>query len=131
MIRYDNIRPTSPAMTRALVMINRAFANRWGKEKARARQVCTLGPRSQTARARYGDIAHQMKKQELNLHDAILHLRFFRRIEKAKTAPNKYQLGRHLEALMLLRWLRRHNPRAYYPIRDALTSTSTIMPRSW
>ena len=130
-MRYDNVVPASPAMTRALVMIARAFANPWGVQKANARQVLGLGPRSRTARANYGGIAAEFAKQELNLHDAILHLRFFRRIEKAKIVPNRDKLGRNLEALMLLRWVRRHNPRAFYPIRDALTSTATITPRSW
>lgn len=130
-IHYDNIRPASPAMTRALIMINRAFANPWGVQKSNARRMCGIGPRSQEARAKYGDIAGDMKRQQANLHDAILHLRWFRTIEKAKLAPNKYQLGRHLEALILLRWVRLNNPHAYYAIRDALTSTSTIVPRSW
>ena len=30
---------------------------------------------------------------------------------------------------MLLRWLRRYHRHGYYAIRDALTSTSTIVPR--
>lgn len=130
--RYrDNVIPASPAMTRAVLTLHRAFANPWGVQKSNARRMCGIGPRSQEARARYGDLAAQMKKDEFNIHDAIISLQFFRRIEKAKIAPNKYQLARHLEALILLRWLRRNNPRAYYAIRDALTSTSTIVPRSW
>ena len=131
MIRYDNVVPASPAMARTILALHRAFANKWGVQKSNARRMCGIGPRSLEARARYGDIAAQMKKDEFNIHDAIISLQFFRRIEKAKIAPNKYQLARHLEALMLLRWLRRNNPRSYYAIRDALTSTATIMPRSW
>jgi hypothetical protein len=130
-MRYDNIRPASPAMTRGILALHRAFSNPWGRQKAKAREICTLGPRSQTARERYGDIAHEMAKQQFNVHDAILHLRFFRRIEKGKIAPNRYHLARHLEAMILLRWLRRYKPHAYYPFRDALLDTSTIMPRSW
>lgn len=132
MIRYsDNILPASPAMTRAVLALHRAFANKWGVQKSNARRMCGIGPRSLEARARYGDIAAKMRKDEFNIHDAIISLQLFRRLEKAKIAPNPYQLGRHLEALILLRWVRRYNPRAYYAIRDALVSTTTIMPRSW
>ena len=132
MTRYsDNVVPASPAMTRAVLALHRAFSNKWGVQKSNSRRMCGLGPRSLEARARYGDIAAQMRKDEFNIHDAIISLQLFRQLEKAKIAPNPYQLGRHLEALILLRWLRRNNPRAYYAIRDALTSTATIMPRSW
>ena len=131
MIRYDNVVPASPAMARTILALHRAFANKWGVQKSNARRMCGIGPRSLEARARYGDIAAQMRKDEFNIHDAIISLQLFRRLEKAKIVPSPYQLGRHLEALILLRWLRRNNPRAYYAIRDALVSTATIMPRSW
>ena len=132
MIRYsDNVIPVSPAMTRAILMINRAFANPWGRQKAQAREMCGLGPRSQATRARYGDIAAVIRRQELNLHDAILHLKFARNIERSKIAPNRYQLARYLEALMLLRWLRRYDRHSYYSVRDAICASNTIGPRSW
>jgi hypothetical protein len=126
-----NVVPASPAMARALLALHRAFSNPWGRQKAQAREMCGLGPRSQAARARYGDLAATIARQKLNLHDALLHVKFARNIEKSKIAPNRFHLARYLEAIILLRWLRRHNPRAYYAIRDALTNTSTIVPRSW
>ena len=136
-MRYDNIRLASPAMTRALVMINRAFANPWGKEKSMARTMMHIGPRHEAARARYSDIATTMARQQFGLADAIRHLRFAYKLD-----VNRYNRARYLECLMLLRWVRCNNPHTYYAIRDALTSTSTIacppkpsgegwVPRSW
>ena len=122
MIRYtDNIRPASPAMTRALVMINRAFANPWGKERSMAKTMLRLGPRHEAARARYGDIATTMARQRFGLADAIRHLRFAHKLD-----VNRYNRARYLECLMLLRWVRRNNPHQYYWVRDALTSCGSI-----
>ena len=136
-LRYDNIRPASPAMTRALVMIQRSFSNPWGREKSMSRTMLKLGPRHEAARARYRDIATTMARQRFGLADAIRHLRFAYKLD-----VNRYNRARYLECLMLLRWLRLNNPHGYYAIRDALTqppprgsggqaSTSTITPRSW
>jgi hypothetical protein len=125
-MRYDNIRPASPAMTRALVMINRAFANPWGKERSMAKTMLNLGPRHEAVRARYGDIAATMARQKLSLTDAIQHLRFARKLE-----PTNYNRARYLESLIMLRWMRRHYPNRYYSTRDAIIGTATIMPRSW
>jgi len=107
-------------------MINRSFSNPHGREKSMARTMMGLGARHDAARARYGDIVDTMKRQGFGLRDAIQHIRFARTLE-----PTNYNRARYLECLIMLRWLRRHNPHAYYAIRDALVSTSTIMPRSW
>jgi hypothetical protein len=116
MTRYDNVVPASPAMTRALVMIARAFANKWGKERSMAKTMMHLGPRHEAARARYSDIAATMARNQFGLDAAILHLRFARKLESTN-----YHRARYLECLMVLRWLRRNNPHQYYFIRDALT----------
>ena len=125
-MRYDNIRPASPAMTRAIMAIHRAFSNPWGKERSMAKTMLNLGPRHEAVRARYGDIAATMARQQFGLDAAIAHLRFVRMFE-----TNRYHRARYLESLIMLRWMRRNYPHRYYSTRDALTDTSTIMPRSW
>jgi len=125
-MRYDNVRPASPAMTRTILAIHRAFSNPWGKERSMAKTMLNLGPRHAAVRARYGDIAATMARQQFSLNAAILHLRFARKLE-----PTNYNRARYLECLIMLRWMRRNYPHRYYSTRDAITDTSTIMPRSW
>ena len=74
-----------------------------------------LGPRHAAARARYGDIAAVMAQHKFGLAAAIVHLRFGRKLD-----PRRYNHARYLECLLILRFLRRHNPQQYYFIRDAL-----------
>ena len=116
-----NVTPASPAMLRALLMINRAFSNPWAREKSMCRTMMHIGPRHAAARARYGDIAATMAQHKFGLTAAILHLRFGRKLH-----PHSHQRARYLEALLILRFLRRRNPHQYYWVRDALTATTAV-----
>lgn len=107
----------SAALTRALAMIEREFANKNGSAKSMAKTMLKLGAADIAVHARYGYLARRLSDWRLNLDDTLKHLRFAYLCE-----PHPFNRQILMEATILLRWIRRHERNRFYSIRDALTN---------
>lgn len=107
--------PPSPALLRAVGHIERRFANRRGRAKSMARSMLRVGACHPAPQARYGDLARRLDNMQLGLGDALIHVRFAYMLERV---PYNREILR--EAMLLLRWLRRHNPDSYYAVRETV-----------
>jgi len=125
---------TSPALATALRRIELAFANPNGRYIANARLALKLGHRDAESRARYGWILYEMPDAQ-DLSGAIHHVGVLLEAEQRAHDRSFKAWGRSyrprlryaclFEAMLVLRWVKRHCPGRFAEIVSALDVPAT------